>query len=381
MKHLNLAAVTWLMFAPIVWAGIDSGGGELIKDANNPWFITNTATVEYCIEVAEQGFPYNVRHMHGVVEEIISYWQGEFTKTRPISMFPHVRVASQDFVYSSCTDDIDLKFQFGFMTNDQLKEIEDPTDYIGLAARTHYDKKGLRGKGFIYIAAEEGPFRPNSDKLLEHPWQECGGCLLRRVLLHEMGHVFGIVHVNEELNIMSSEYPEVITRKMCTFRPTENEPLPYFFAFAPTFEMKRCHDPRFPKLFQQIREFFVLPNSVNCIELSRNNTGFTVSAAESINDSFQPLGKVEFEHGGASVSPVTKVYITPAQQVLPPEALNYVSIFSGFITKSEEYYNYQSDSSPATKRLMIIKIDPHGVVVNGIMHNSLINLINLTRPY
>lgn len=40
----NLRAGSW-----------SSGGGNLLKDANNPWFIQNAESVTYCLEVSESG--------------------------------------------------------------------------------------------------------------------------------------------------------------------------------------------------------------------------------------------------------------------------------------------------------------------------------------
>lgn len=38
-------------------AGMDSGGGMIVKDSKNPWFLNNTDQVSYCIERDERHFP------------------------------------------------------------------------------------------------------------------------------------------------------------------------------------------------------------------------------------------------------------------------------------------------------------------------------------
>lgn len=48
LKFILLAVVGVLSLD--VYAGMDSGGGKIVKDSNNPWFVNNTSQVNYCIE-------------------------------------------------------------------------------------------------------------------------------------------------------------------------------------------------------------------------------------------------------------------------------------------------------------------------------------------
>src|SRR4051812_27862966 len=55
---LSLFVTTGVPSTLIVSAfgGWVSGGGELVRDTQNPWFIQNTASVSYCIEVDPNHF-------------------------------------------------------------------------------------------------------------------------------------------------------------------------------------------------------------------------------------------------------------------------------------------------------------------------------------
>ena len=179
MTMKALVAGGFLIFSASARAGWVSGGGEVVKDAGNPWFLANTKTVSYCIAVAPTGFPYDADETQPLIERAFAYWAGEFARARP--MLPEARVASQRFTRVDCDANPNLEFQMGFMTAAQMKVVPNPQDYVSLAIRTSYDPVQLRGNGFVYVSAESGPFRPSSTHFMDHPWQDCGGCRLERV--------------------------------------------------------------------------------------------------------------------------------------------------------------------------------------------------------
>src|SRR4051794_30919586 len=55
-----------------------SSGGELFKDANNPWFVKNTTTVHYCVNIDESSFSATREEAEVLVRKAIQYWKKEF---------------------------------------------------------------------------------------------------------------------------------------------------------------------------------------------------------------------------------------------------------------------------------------------------------------
>lgn len=193
-----------------------SSGGELFKDSNNPWFIRNTPEVRYCVQFDHAGISTSEETATRILRMAIDYWKaelGKFQKDQTGSAnFPWLGIGIQDFVRTDCDGKQQLAFKFGFGTLDEneILYLKNPLQYASLAVRTEYDRENLRGRGFIFVASDRGPNRYEGDtELIEEPWQHDG--LLYRILIHELGHVFGIPHIGD--GIMSAQFPEHILKK------------------------------------------------------------------------------------------------------------------------------------------------------------------------
>src|SRR5688572_20638926 len=109
-------AILGFLYTSQSFGGWNSGGGDFVKDALNPWFIQNTATVKACIEIGEHfHFSHNVVDIkRDVVEKAISYWKKELADQpeypRPI-VRPFPKVATQEFIFEECDGETDLRFQ------------------------------------------------------------------------------------------------------------------------------------------------------------------------------------------------------------------------------------------------------------------------------
>ena len=184
---LYLAKRTLILFVGILIssqaiAGWISGGGKLIKDGRNPWFIQNTFEVRYCVIIDSSHFNQTEAIVNRRIVEAIEYWKDEFSRAAiPNVNGMQVKVATQNFVLETCQATTDLVFQMGYLSQDQIDFIGDPSQFIGLAVRTEYDKVNLRGKGFIYIAADSGPLKPSDSQIIDSPWKHSSGGLLWRM--------------------------------------------------------------------------------------------------------------------------------------------------------------------------------------------------------
>jgi hypothetical protein len=211
--------------APALNEGWVSSGGELLKDAQNSWWIRNTKLVEFCVEVDPTSISLSADAAHRLVHEALTYWKKEFSEQKSFFKVPSraigatnnrgfvfvpeesplnpLGIATQEFVESPCAR-AKLKFQFGDGNlTDAQKEFVKNKKYVGAAIRTAYDPTQLVGQGVILIAPDRGAHRFSSvdDVWLNELWT-------LSVLVHELGHVFGIAHTGNRFSLMSERFPE-----------------------------------------------------------------------------------------------------------------------------------------------------------------------------
>ncbi len=197
VNRLVLIILFVLGFNSLAAAGWVSGGGELIEDAQNPWFFSNTAEVKYCVLIDEANFGQDIESVRQRIRIAFDYWKYQFKDV--ITYDESLKLATQNFVEISCDKNPDIKFQFGVLTGAQLERIRNPTQYVGLTVRTEYDKINLKGKGFVYFSPQSGPLKfelLNSENIASNwkPWTAASGTYLLPVLIHEVGHLFGLSH-------------------------------------------------------------------------------------------------------------------------------------------------------------------------------------------
>lgn len=222
-----LAAVLLLSGISLAGEGNgSSGGGHIYGDQINPWFLDNTHKATYCIQASDDFSLLPQARLEQSVREALNFWITKFSEKK--SSFRHangaeVKLATQDFVHTSCDSQTDIKFQFGFLTNSQIKSHASYKQSVGFAHRTHYDKVNMRGRGYIYIAGERGKFRPSSRNLRDRFWSNDNGQSLTLALVHELGHVFGIqdqfsVAPYPDTDIMSAIFAEILTSRITSYR-------------------------------------------------------------------------------------------------------------------------------------------------------------------
>jgi hypothetical protein len=206
---------------PAMAGSVSSGGGTTLNNSMNPWFLENVDTVNYCIDIDETSMGITRSEALRIVRDSIEYWKSEFSSAknyrygnRELEPYHQVRIATQEFQYESCQESTDLRFQLGTLTSDQIPLVESLGDIVGVAYRTSYDLARMKGKGFVYVAAQTGALRPTSHVFAEHPWGQCNGCILEGVLKHELGHVFGMSHVDGNTqDIMNHNFPAETTSR------------------------------------------------------------------------------------------------------------------------------------------------------------------------
>ncbi len=185
-------------FASSALAGWNSGGGLVIKDADNPWFLQNTPVINTCVVVNRDYFHMKDEDSNTLInyiQEAWSYWRQEFSR----SFVPgnYVRVATQNLVINSfievhavgssqvnCPSNTDLTLQFGYLNPEQLAYFNNQggslSNLVSAAVRTSYDQVTMKGKGFIYLAADSGPYSAQPAGTISMPWLQGAGYLTGR---------------------------------------------------------------------------------------------------------------------------------------------------------------------------------------------------------
>jgi hypothetical protein len=150
---------------------------------------------KYCVEV-HPDFGVDRPRVLATIVQSLSVWK-DYSAERSW----HQEVTFDGQLESTCTADTDLKFQFGearkpFDVNDLLTG-----HAIGHAYRDSFDFSKSWGKGRIFIVNEGAvnPFVPNPN------WQ---GNQLNAVVLHELGHIFGVEHVAE--TVMDEKLGDIV---------------------------------------------------------------------------------------------------------------------------------------------------------------------------
>lgn len=172
------------------WSG--NGGGSR-DESDNIWFIGD-APIKYCFSKAKN-YPLNGNQIHTLIKKSIDSWISFFdsydlTNKNLAGGYPHPRLnmlqfpngenkrLTTKFTYTNDCSEARLQFLFG-IENKIIKDYKKfATDHpFGLAVRQKYDHKDYAHSGVVWID------NFSNDKTE-----------IKHMLLHELGHVFGMKH-------------------------------------------------------------------------------------------------------------------------------------------------------------------------------------------
>jgi hypothetical protein len=187
-------------------AGWSSGGGELIKYQRNPWWKTHSRgeLVDYCVDMDATNFGVSRTVARDRIQKALAFWKREVASSS-LSGFSRL-----EFRETDCTASTRLRFQLGTLSDSQESLFPNPEAYVGQAVMTDYDPEEKKGKGFIYIAPQHGPWGLDKDPLnAPNAWELKRGEVLQSILQHELGHTFGIGHLSsaEMWTLMHEWFP------------------------------------------------------------------------------------------------------------------------------------------------------------------------------
>jgi hypothetical protein len=246
VKYLIL--ITLVISSSLSFAETRVGnGGELRwrSDYSNPWWVINTKKVSYCVEIDESRNSIDLKRFKQEIKRALFYWQDQFKDYHSFMMSYNTILGAgvQTFTYENCSNKTDLRFYLGkgSLSKSELKYFQsDYENLVGIAIREKYDKVNLKAKGFIYIKGDD-------EKIFaKNRWSTPN--LLKRALIHELGHVFGIGHIQNTfmdtgaLSIWfgseGSGYGEFKIKELDFFRAMKQ----YSFCYGAIFgrDKKRC---------------------------------------------------------------------------------------------------------------------------------------------
>jgi hypothetical protein len=302
------------------WIG---GGGKIRKDSGNPWWVKNTKDVNFCVDIDEENFGVTRARAEEITISTLNTWKNELDL---VSLYNYPGVGTQAFHLEPCSEATDLRVQFGVLTPEQQQEwpknfSERPSQYLGIAVRTDYDAVNMRGKGFIYLSPQAGPFKLEVGRGQNPtPWAYGDGLLAQLVLLHELGHVFGYSH--ESLSFMS---PELLEFLLSADLPKNNltpPPKTSDVSLGSMFRVEKasresCYGAND---FKEGRRFWGLPEGQICLraEVERSTKTLKIFISESVSAAWRLHGSgtaADLGTLGSAVSFLARLYLPPEQTV------------------------------------------------------------------
>jgi hypothetical protein len=352
-----------LLALPALGGDWVSLGGELFRFARNPWFVKNTTQVTYCVTVDQGSISAKESEVRALILESIAYWKDQFGRVQSGGSggMKSLEVATQDFVEKSCSGSVDLRFAIGYgsLTKEEIDYLKDPRKYVGVTVRTDYDQVKLKGKGFIYISSDIGPFAyHNPGHLTEKAWQH--PLIMKYALIHELGHVFGIPHTGTGL--MSETFLDQLLLKKFTSIYLRYPLESYLY---PASEITICDGTG-----SFDRDFFQVPTSEKCIRFraKKQRTAWDVFKLKDASASEELIGEVIGTSPTAEVlggQPAVFLHLPDEQAVFSGAERFFGNFITGAPIVNTGYNGFYRTKESREPRHIFMHLSPTAVTMVG----------------
>ncbi len=326
----NLLLLTSLFAKEGGWVG---SGGELFKDAHNPWFLKNTKVISYCVQLDTKSFSTDLKTAEKEIKGAFSYWANEFKKAGVQNQNGRFDLGGQRIIKEKCHKNSDLIFKLGYGTLNkaEIAHLVKPEKYIGVTIRKNYSVETLKGDGIIYISSDLGPHKyENPDgNLYEKAWGRPK--LLRFALIHELGHVFGIPHSGN--SIMSQIFLDQMLNKYLVDAFMD---LPVDSFLQPDDNFESCTIDRKIKTF-----VFRMKSYEDCLKVKKINDGefelFALTTQDKKERRIGTLTSLFPVLWDINSRPASVLQITNAQKVFTPAETGFRSFMYGPLIQDQGY--------------------------------------------
>lgn len=388
VKYFNLIFLTLILFSEIglsdggwISSGFSNGGwissgGESLIYARNPWFVKNTSTVEYCLQMDESSFSVSKSEAEKIIVDAFKYWKSEFelnTNTLPSSV-GFAKVATQDFIYTqSCTEQTPLIFKFGLKTlnSEEIAYLNDPKKYIGVTVRKSYDLATLRGSGIIYISADLGSDAySNNGLLINEAWKNPN--LLRYALIHELGHFFGIPHVGS--GIMSEIFMTILLNHRLSRDFTD---ISQFSFLNPQRNFEVCQPN---SSFNP--DFFLVKKNTTCLEfrsVSDKKMQWEVFSKTQMNEKYESIGMLQVnsvDQTPYSLKPAIIVQLPDKQSVFTASETLLGPFMIGAIFSDVSYIGSFQPKNSVRSYALQMSLSAEKISLVGTVNNQQMTVMN-----
>ncbi len=207
MKVAGFLFLTFFIFSYLLASegGWTSNGGDTLSTRNNPWFLEDLwikKEISFCIQMGD--FSVSSKEARMAVTKALKDWQ-QLLKLSEFSIKPigssRRRLATNFRYQSSCDSNTHLKFLFGTYDLQVEKLIKERGYPVAFAQMIEYDPQDGSGKGIIWLMPDQGDNVYQGKGIF--PFWYLGA--LHPVIMHELGHVFGVGH--QFGSFMDSHFP------------------------------------------------------------------------------------------------------------------------------------------------------------------------------
>lgn len=343
------------------WVGM---GGELFKDARNPWFVKNTKDAYYCIQLDKKDMSIDESSVNTAFTDAVSYWKGEFSRALSAGD-GRFDLGKQNFNKVSCQDSqVHLRILFGasFLNTKEKEFLKDPDRYVGVTVRTEYDHKQLRAKGFMFFSNDL-----NRKGFVSGAWSRPK--ILRYALMHELGHVFGMPHIGTGLmseifldQLIKPEYIDYYER------------LPVESVISPNIEIASCE-----MVMNSTKSFFGMPADHNCI-LLKYAAPFAMHVFSKKNQDGEllELGNLKLETPNPnefSGKPLSFLQLPLEQEVFTEKEAAFRNFMMGPIGVEYGTQGKFIPKNPGPQKAVYVKTSPTSFSVVGSQANGSISAV------